>query len=150
MKNAKMILNMLIYPPKWILFPFSAISFASLIVVFAIGKTESVPAYMIYCMSAYSLCILTFAAPIFVRKFKFAMTNNRIMRKAANSHLFGKYISDIAFRGSINVYQGVIINFFYVVFRIAAGIRYQSAWFISIAVYMLIYSAKRRKVECFE
>lgn len=96
------------------------------------------------------------------------------MRKAANSHLFGKYISDIAFRGSISVYQGVIINFFYVVFRIAAGIRYQSAWFISIngenhrkmmnsvtggfvwgivimiAVYMLIYSAKRRKVECFE
>lgn len=143
MKKAKMILNMLIYPPKWILFPFSAISFASLIVVFAIGKTESVPAYMIYCMSAYSLCILTVAAPTFLRKFKFAVTNNRIMRKAANSHLFGKYISDIAFRGSINVYQGVIINFFYVVFRIAAGIRYQSAWFISIAVYYLILGGLR-------
>lgn len=89
MKKAKMILNMLIHPPKWILFPFCAISFASLIVVFAIGKTESVPTYMIYCMSAYSLCILTVAAPIFLRKLKFAVTDNRIMRKAANSHLCG-------------------------------------------------------------
>lgn len=69
MKNAKMILNKLLYPPIWILFPFGAVSFAALAVIFAMGKTESVPAYMIYCMSAYSLCILTAAAPIFLPVF---------------------------------------------------------------------------------
>lgn len=46
-------------------------------------------------------------------------------------------MDDISFRGSVGIYQGAAVNFFYVVFRIYAGIRYASMWFISMAVYYL-------------
>ena len=60
------------------------------------------------------------------------------MQKATASKIMGCYLTDTAFRGSINIYQGMTVNFFYVVFRVIAGIRYASVWFISMAVYYLV------------
>ncbi|MGN0179511.1 MAG: hypothetical protein ACI4DY_08740 [Monoglobaceae bacterium] len=143
MKRAKMILTRLLYPPKWILISVPGVVFAALIFIFAAEKTESMSAYPIYCMSAYSLSILLAAAPMTVRKLKFAVTNSRIMRKAASSHLCGKYLNDIAFRGGVGIYRGMTINFLYVIFRVAAGIRYHSVWSISMAVYYLVLGGLR-------
>ena len=39
------------------------------------------------------------------------------MRWLTGTVLGGKYIGDIAFRGSVSIYQGMMVNFFYVVFR---------------------------------
>ena len=69
--------------------------------------------------------------------------SSRIAQKAAASKIMGRYRTDLAFRGSISIYQGMAINFFYVVFRIAAGIRYASVWFISMAVYYLALGGLR-------
>ena len=44
------------------------------------------------------------------------------MQKATASKIMGRYLTDTAFRGSINIYQGMTVNFFYVVFRVIAGI----------------------------
>lgn len=53
-----------------------------------------------------------------------------------NSTAFGdRYANDLAFRDSINIYQGMTVNFLYVLFRIVMGIQYASVWFISMAVY---------------
>lgn len=60
-----------------------------------------------------------------------------------HSEFGSRYFEDLAFRGSISIYQGMTINFLYVVFRIAAGIRYTSVWFISMAVYYLVLGSLR-------
>lgn len=49
----------------------------------------------------------------------------------------------MAFRGSVGIYQGAAVNFLYLLFRIIAGIRYASVWFISIAAYYLVLGGLR-------
>lgn len=143
MEHAKMILKRMFHPPKGVLFSVPVISYTVLIIIFATGETESTLAYPVYCMSAYSLCILLAAVPTSVTKIKAAVSNSRIMRKIAGSRLGGKYLNDLAFRGGLSIYQGMTVNFFYVIFRIAAGIRYHSAWFISMAVYYFVSGGMR-------
>ena len=65
------------------------------------------------------------------------------MQKATASKIMGRYLTDTAFRGSINIYQGMTVNFFYVVFRVIAGIRYASVWFVSMALYYLVLGILR-------
>lgn len=143
MKRAKMILKKLIHPPKWALFFIPAVSFAALSFIFAAKKTESALAYPIYSMSAYSLVILSAAVPALAAKTKAAIWNSGPMRKITSTEFGGKYLNDLTFRGGISIYQGMAVNFLYVIFRIAAGIRYRSVWFISMAVYYLILGGMR-------
>nr|MDD6335816.1 hypothetical protein [bacterium] len=99
--------------------------------------------YMAYCMSAYSLCILLAAVPGLAKQIKSRLMNSSVMQKLSSSSIGGRYLHDTAFRGSISIYQGMAVNFFYVIFRIAAGIRYASVWFISLVVYYLMLGGLR-------
>lgn len=65
------------------------------------------------------------------------------MRMATSSQITGRYLTDLAFRGSVSIHQGMTVNFFYVVFRVIAGIRYASVWFVSMAVYYLVLGGLR-------
>ena len=96
------------------------------------------PAYMIYCMSAYCLTIWVLPLPRLFRKAKANM-----IHRLTGTVFGGKYIGDLAFRGSVNIYQGMMINFLYVVFRIFVGIRYSSVWFLTIAIYYLLLGIMR-------
>ena len=143
MNGAKMILKKLIYPPKWVLFIIVPISFATLIFIFATEKTESILARFVYGMSAYSLSVLIAAIPAFSKKIKSLVSNSRAVKAIEKSNFGGKYLNDLAFRGGFSIYQGMVVNFLYVIFRIGAGIRYHSVWFISMAVYYLILGGIR-------
>lgn len=143
MNGAKMILKKLIYPPKWVLFTIAPISFAALIFIFAAEKTENVLAYFVYGMSAYSLSALIAAIPAFSKKIKSLVSNSKAVKAIAKSSFGGKYLNDLAFRGGFSIYQGMVVNFLYVILRIGAGIRYHSVWFISMAVYYLILGGLR-------
>lgn len=113
------------------------IVFAVLIYVLLKGKS-SMPAYMIYCMSAYCLTIWILPLPRLFRKAK----ANMIHRLTGT--VFGeKYIGDLAFRGSVSICQGMMVNFLYVVFRIFVGIRYASVWFLTMAIYYLLLGIMR-------
>lgn len=124
------IINKFLHPPKYVLFFAPPIIFAALIYIFAIGKNNCAPAYVIYTMSAYCLVILIF--PIF----KSIQNAKAAAMRCINSTAFGeKYLSDLAFRGKVSLYRGTIANFLYVIFRIFAVTRYASVWFISMAIY---------------
>lgn len=138
-----MIINRILYPPKWVLLIVPLISFAALIFIFALEKTESIPAYLIYCMSAYSLVVLGAIVPEIIRNINASVKNSKIMKGISSSKIGNRYLSDLAFRGRISIYQGMTINFFYTIFRVIAGIRYASVWFISMAVYYLILGVLR-------
>ena len=137
MKRAWPLLERLLHPPKWVLLTLPPIVFAALTYVLLKGK-NSMPAYMIYCMSAYCLTIWILPLPRLFRKAKEAM-----MHRLTGTVFGGKYIGDLAFRGSVSIYQGMMVNFFYVVFRILVGIRYASVWFLTIAIYYLLLGIMR-------
>ncbi len=69
-KRIKMILRRLLYPPKWVLFSIPPASFAMLIFIFTAGKQESLPSYIIYLLSAYSLVVFVVALPELIKKQK--------------------------------------------------------------------------------
>lgn len=96
------------------------------------------PAYMIYCMSAYCLTIWVLPLP---RMFRKAKAN--IMHWLTGMAFGRNYIGDLVFRGSVGLYSGMATNFFYVVFRIFVGIRYASVWFLTIAIYYLLLAIMR-------
>lgn len=143
MKRAMTIVNKLLHPPKWILFVIPSVGFTALIFIFATGQTEGTPAYFIYGMSAYSLLILLVAAPKLVRHMKYKVAHSKPMQRIMHTKLGGKYLTDIAFRGNVSIYQGMTVNFLYMVFRIVTGIRYASVWLISMAVYYMILGGLR-------
>ena len=137
MKRAWPLLERLLHPPKWLLLSLPPIVFAALTYVLLKGK-NSMPAYMIYCMSAYCLTIWILPLPRLFQKAK-----ENMMHRLAGTVFGGKYIGDLAFRGSVSIYQGMMVNFFYVVFRILVGIRYASVWFLTIAIYYLLLGIMR-------
>lgn len=138
MKKALTVINRLLHPPKWVLFLAPPIVFAALAFVFVTKQNSSTPAYFIYGMSAYCLVVLILPIPNLIRRAK-ATVLQRV-----NATVFGgKYVNDLAFRGSVSLYWGMIVNFLYVGFRIVVGILYTSAWFISMAVYYLVLGVLR-------
>ncbi len=75
---------------------------------------------------------------------KFIRNAKTIVMRRRNGHAFdGNYEKDLALRGSVRLYQGMAVNFFYAFFRLAVGIRYTSVWFVSMAVYYLVLGMLR-------
>ena len=138
MEKALAVLNKLLHPPKWVLLTLPPIVFAALTYVLLKGPKSSTLTYMIYCMSAYCLTIWLLPLPRLFRKAK-----ANIMHRLTGTVFGGKYIGDLASRGSVSIYQGMMVNFLYVVFRILIGIRYASVWFITIAIYYLLLGIMR-------
>lgn len=147
MKKAKMMLHTLLHPAKWVRYSLPPAAFAALILIFASEQTESALAYPVYLMSAYSLAVLIAALPVLAKRIRQHKANllnrSKLMQKIASSAFGNQYLHDPAFRGSVSIYQGMIVNFLYVLFRIAAGIRYASVWFISMAVYYMVLGGLR-------
>lgn len=138
MKKMFALLNKLLHPPKWIRFLAPPIVFAALIGVFITKQNNSTPAYLLYGMSAYCLVLCVLPLPELVRKGK------AVVMRWINSTEFGrKYREDLAFRGTVSICQGLIVDVFYIIFRIVVSIRYASVWFLSIAVYHLVLGLLR-------
>lgn len=143
MEQIKAILQKLLYPSWWVLLTIPLLSFTALTLIFVTKSTESALAYLIYGMSAYSLTILLVVLPRLTKQIKSAIIRNKAVKRFMNHKIVGRYFNDITFRGSVGIYQGMTVNFLYTVFHIVAGIRYHSAWFISMAVYYLVLGMLR-------
>lgn len=140
---ARKLLQKLLHPPGWVLIFVPLLSFAALAAVFIRQCPENILVYLIYSLSAYSLTIWLAALLGLTKRAKSAMMGSKFMRKAAASPIMGRYFKDLAFRGSISIYQGIAVNLFYVAFRIMAATRYASVWFLSMVVYYLVLGGLR-------
>lgn len=138
MKKALEVLQKILHPPQWALFFAPPVVFAALIYIFLTGQNDSTPAYVIYGMSAYCLTVLVLPLPRLIQDAKAS-----VMRRINGMAFGGRYVNDLAFRGSVSIYRGMTVNFLYVLFRIVVGIRYASMWFISMAVYYLVLGVLR-------
>lgn len=127
MKEVLSFVVKLLHPPKWVLLFLPPVVFALLISLFVKGQTDTL-AYPVYFLSAYCLTIWVIPIPALVKKAKAF-----VMGRLTGTQLGSKYVCDLAFRGSVSIYQGMTVNFLYVVFRVAVGVRYASVWFLSMA-----------------
>lgn len=138
MKEVLTAAKRLLCPPAWVRLFVPPVVFAVLVGIFVTGQEEGVPAYAVYTMSAYCLIILALPLPKQIRRVKAA-----ILRRVNGTAFGARYVNDPAFRGSVSLYQNAAVNFFYMAFRMFAGIRYASVWFISMAVYYWILGGLR-------
>lgn len=147
MKKAKTILCRLLYPPKWVLYTISVFSFGTLIFIFAFNREESLVAYPFFFLSAYSLIILLATLPAFIRRLKQLksnLLNQSILIKKVSSTTFGSYyLNDNLFRNRVSIYQGMTINFLYMLFRLVTAVKYTSIWFFSMAIYYMVLCIMR-------
>lgn len=109
----------LLHPPWAVLCLVPPLSFAALFVLFLRGDTRDAAAYAIYMLSAYSLVIWVLAAPKQFQRAAEAVRVSGTMQRIKRSAFGGRYLSDLAFHGSVGICQGMVVNFFYVVFRLA-------------------------------
>lgn len=138
MKKARMVLAKLLNPPKRVLIPLPIVVFAALIFIFVSGQEKSAPAYVIYVMSAYCLAVIVVPVPGLFKRIRRA-----VKRRISDTEFGSRYLGDPAFRGSVSIYLGMLIDFIYVIFRVVVGICYASVWFASMAVYYLVLGSIR-------
>ena len=143
MEHAKRIGKKLLYPPRWVLLCLAPLSFAAVLLVLVSQNTRGALAYGSYALSAYALTACIAAVPGAVRRMRKAVQANAAVQRAYHSPLGEKYRGDLAFRGNVSLYRGMMVNFCYVIFRLVAGIRYASVWFISMAAYYLVLGLLR-------
>lgn len=47
-------------------------------------------------------------------------------------------MNDQLFRSGVSIYQGMAVNFLYMLFRFMTAARYASVWFFSMAIYYMV------------
>ena len=137
MKNVLDVLRRFLHPPQWVVFTLPPIAFAALTHVLLEGM-DGVPAYIIYCMSAYCLVICILPLPRLLRKAKAC-----VLRWLNGKALGRAYMGSLAFRGITSLYSGMAANFLLALFRMLVGLRCASIWFLSIAIYDLLLGVIR-------
>ncbi len=139
----KKLLERILYPTKLVLLIVSTASFAALAYIFRAGLSESAAAYIVYCMSAYSLSVITLAVIRGRKRLRARIKNAPLIVGIMSNRAVRRYMDDMHFRGGVGIYQGMAVNFLYVVFRTVTGIMYSSVWFISMAAYHLVLGIMR-------
>lgn len=133
----------LLYPPKGVLYILPPAVFSALVFIFVTERQESLPAYFIYGMSAYSLVIIIAALPKFFKRIKSLVSESKAAKRLLSHTAVNRYLTDMFFKGSFSIYQGMAVNFLYALFRTVTGIMYSSVWFISMAVYHFVLGGMR-------
>ncbi len=99
-----------------------------------INPNNAVVSYASYVMSAYALIISVTAIIRFSKPAKQKIKANRYYKK---------YFQDIVLRTKLFLNLGIIINMLYVFIKFFYGIKYNSFWFVSIAIYYLLLTLMR-------
>ena len=152
MDKARALQKSLLYPPRWVVIAVPPLSFAALVFIFAAKDNRSIPAYLIYGMSAYLLAIWLAALPGLTSRIKSAIMENKLVREIAANVLnfIAAMMSILGLQTAmIAQFSGDAEHFRRVMNTVTGSSVY--AIVIAIAVYMLIHSKKPRKqVEAVE
>ncbi len=125
MEKFKKIAFGLLYPPVWLIWCLTVLSFGLLVYVFLIsGNSQSVIAYASYAIEAYTLTAICKKTPIFLRWIKRVKRDNKYINR---------YFSDRHLRVKFSLYGSVAINALYALLQLYSGVFYHSVWFYSLA-----------------
>lgn len=138
MKRFKEILHAILFPPLWVVAIASLIGFPFVIFALSCLSETSPISYAAYVLSAYAFTVLVIAFPKIKSKISYLIKNNPIVDKI-NSHPLGnRLLNDLVFKGSVSLYQGLLINLFYAGFKFVTSLIYGSVWLGAISVYYVM------------
>jgi len=134
MKQSLHLLKKLLYPKTIVVIVLALLSASALVFVFANGLTHSVPAYIAYALSAYSLTI-TVARMVIFCKTGYA--------KLHSNEFYHRYATDLIFKARVSICISLVVNGFYCVAKGAAAIYYRSTWLGAMAFYYMVLAVTR-------
>ena len=105
------------------------LSAAGLVRVFTMGLEESVPAYFVYALSAYSLTVLAIGIPDLIRWVKGTVLENRLVKPL---------VEDENKRFLLDLFREEIVNLCYGVYKTVTGVLLGSAWVGTDGIYNLV------------
>lgn len=136
--DLKKLFHALLFPPFWITLILSVFSAVGLIYVFIGGYEQSVPAYVLYSVSAYALTVLVL---FFVRIFPGKYRN---IKAFVYNNPYGKrYFTDPVFKATVSLYCSLSINIVYSAMNLLLGALQGSFWFVILAFYYAVLSVMR-------
>lgn len=121
----------------------SAVSYGLVIYALAGEEVEPALAYVSYLLSAYALIITITGISGVVRLVRRGITEHPLVRKIQGIPLVDRYLREDTFRAEAALYQGFLINLFYVGTKLFSGIVFKSVWFITVAVYYILLAVMR-------
>lgn len=142
MEKFKSILKKLFFLPPLATVLIAVPSFVFVFCVLGMGL-DGVPAYISYGLSAYAMVIIITGFTRIVQSIRGGIKNLSLVQKVQNHPLSGRYLTDVAFRTEISLYQGFFINLLYIVMKMVSGIYYRSAWFIALSIYYILLAVMR-------
>ncbi|MGM9948335.1 hypothetical protein [Floccifex sp.] len=125
----------IIFPNIWIVLCIVPVSTILLIYTFSIGEKESLPAYISYICSAYSLIIVC------ARISTISISN--LKNKIHQNKIIHRYLIDTSFQVHISLLSSTCINFVFAILKLIYGIKDQSIWFGTLAVYYITLTTMR-------
>ena len=128
----------LLFPPVWVIVVLTIISAVALVAVFVKGWEQTGIAYIIYALSAYTLCVVTILLVRVLPK------QYRAIRQKIYENPFGnRYITDKVYRAKVSLYISLSVNLLYVALQGLQWHLFRSWWFVVLAVYYAILSVMR-------
>ena len=102
------------------------------------GERGSALAYPVYALSAYTLTVIC------ARVIKHAGHARESLRAAVDRiPIARRYLTDRDFKLRVSLCWSLVINLFYVVWKLAYGIWFRSVWFATLAGYYLLLTVMR-------
>lgn len=128
----------LLFPPVWALALLTIGAAAGLTAVFVKGLEQTVPAYLLYGLSFYTLTVdCIYASKALPKRF-------RRIRSGVYASPFGnRYMTDRQFRARVSLYLSLGINVLYILLQGIQWYLRRSWWFVVLAVYYSILSLMR-------
>ncbi len=134
METWKKIGKALLFPHIAIMIILIPIATAFLVVSMVIIGTASIPAYISYVLSAYTLTVWCMKIPRIIRFAKTFKNENKYAVRLSE---------DVRLRVNISLYGSLLWNTAYAVFQLSLGIYYASFWYYSMAGYYISLAVMR-------
>ena len=128
----------LLFPSVWVMVVLTIISAAALVAVFVKGREQTVIAYSIYALSAYTLCVVV---SLLVRVLP--IQYRTIRRKIYENPFGNRYMTDRVFRTKVSLYISFGVNILYVALQGLQWHLFHSWWFVVLSAYYAILSVMR-------
>lgn len=142
MERLKGILKKLFFLPPLPTVLIAVPSFIFVFVILGVGD-KSFFSYVAYFLSAYAMIITVTGIAEIVNAVHRGFDNLPLVKKLRSHPLGDRILDDDIFRSELTLCGGLFANLLYVALNVFSGIRYRSAWFITLAFYYLLLSIMR-------
>ena len=129
MKQWVAVLQRVFSPAVPLLIMLLLLSGISLPAVFLLDLKDTLPAYILYAVSAYTAAVLSVRLIVLVKSGQALLHKNPFLHK---------YLTEPGFKAEVSLYTSLGVNLFYAVYKTAAAVYYHSAWFGATAFYYLV------------